>query len=224
MKWAIVSVILCAFTLDVAAANFDCEDSDVVESVKSKIVCEAIYQPCSYFGLPNDYSQIEKLSRQTIIENFNRSYAAAVSRETQHSKPHYKRAAERAVELARDAILNIPGLLIRVQSLAEDYNPRISKFTCRLKFEYDRDKLRSLVQFSLFKSSLKRMDALALLAADNGYEAFSRAINAIWLEHNAEQKIANYGVRQALFTVQPSSKAPYMVDLIEFEPPVHFFR
>lgn len=212
--------LLCLMPNFAIAAKYDCENDEVIEAVKTRLICQTIFTPCGHFGLPNDYGQIQSLDDKAMNDSFNRAYAEVALRE---AAAPYKKGVAELIALARVAVLNIRGLVSSANALAMDYNPNIDRYVCELNFTYEPAKLKSVAIFGIAKAVLKQPEIMGMLQKPNGYEDYRSLIARMVLESNIDKKVREYGVRKALFSVQPSSKTRFAIDVLKFEPPIYFF-
>lgn len=203
------------------AGKYTCENDEVVEAVKTELVCSRMFTPCSYYGLPNDYALIQSLDDKTINDRFDRDYADVVlSKEPANER----RALEEFNVLARAAALSVRGLLSSAESLAIDHNPSIDRYICQLSITYAPVNLKVFALTSQAQLLLKMPEVRVMIQRPNGHKEYMQLLGRMILTSNLEQKVEAYGVRKALFSVQPSAKTRFTIDILKFEAPVTFFE
>lgn len=218
----LIMIVLLGFVPSLAlAGQFTCENDEVVSAVKTKLACSRLFSPCSSYGLPDDYDAIQSLDNQAIKDRFNREYADVVLSDVAANE---RRTYTEFMEIARVGALSAKGLFRKVESLAIDHNPSIDRYVCQLSITYEPMKLKTFVVAGQAELLLKMPEVQVMIKRENGHQQYLTLLARIVLGSDLDQKIQAYGVRKALFSVQPSEKSRFAVDIIKFESPMHFFK
>lgn len=204
--------------------KYDCENKAVIEEVKSQLACTQLFK-CSVHGFAS-LSEVEAAGPVGIksrTEAFReRESKNAVTRMTNPTEGDLRWSARMVASVADDhqrLLMTFPGLFKDLRSAASDLNPNISKYTCRMEFQYDRSIVVPFWRMKFRSDALQDQSALFLnneqLKKDPNSDYIS-ALTETALRVNGILEKAQRSIRSvATFTVQPSRNKPFIVEVMD---------
>ena len=193
-----------------SSGKYDCENPQVQEKVQQIIACET-FLSCKMLGLT--FTQAKAMTKQEVTDKFDALYepevAAAAKRVTTNlNLPLIRKALKQMLDGERDVLLTYPTLFQNVRALTDDYNENISRYSCRMIFNYDRNvyvplwKVALRTQYSKDPTTSAVADDMARKKTDFDYignlvDVQMQLLGIAAKSQSPESKAAD-------FTVQPS--------------------
>jgi hypothetical protein len=208
--------------------KYDCENKVVIDEVKNQIACTGLFT-CSIHGFAN-LSEVEAAGPAGIksrIESFrDRENKTAAKRMTNPTEAELKWSARMVANVADDhqsVLMTFPGLFKNVRSAASDFNPNISKYTCRMEFQYDPSIVVPLWRMKYRADALRDQNALFLaneqLKKDPNSDYISSLTEAALRMNGIPEKAQRATKSAATFTVQPSKNQSFVVEVTDIPLP-----
>ncbi|NGX96097.1 MAG: hypothetical protein G4V63_12995 [Candidatus Afipia apatlaquensis] len=204
--------------------KYDCENPAVIAEVKNQIACTKLIN-CSTHGFAN-LSEVEAAGPVVIksrIEVFReRETANATKRMTNPTDAELRWSARLVFNVASDqenVLTSFPGMFRNIKSVATDFNPNISRYSCRMEFQYNPAVVIPIWRMKYRLDAVRDQNATFLAT-----EYFKKDPNSDYLAGLTEAALRANGVYEraqrttasvATFTVQPSNKAPFVVDVTD---------
>jgi len=186
-------------------ASVDCEDLAVVNEVVNRLSCSGdFWVKCEGIG----FQSLNKLDGQT-----REQIRQHIVKATGDADP---RVVDAFVETAK----TIPQFIQAPLAVTDDFNPRISKYSCHLSFRLNRSALEAGIRMATLIQTLTNP---MVRAAEQDQLKTSGSSNIVELtmkmaESSIQAKVQrNLGNREAAFTIQSSSQGGYLLDLVEVD-------
>ncbi len=208
-----------------AREKYDCENDPVIEEAKNQIACSKIFG-CGAYGFAN-LSEVVSAGPSGIDARSNafreRENKNAIARMTNPTEADLRFSARLVANVADDhrkILLTFPGLFKSVRSVATDFNPNISKFTCRMEFQYDPSIVLPWWRMK-FRLDLMRDENVVFVAGeksktDPNSDYISSLTEAALRANGIQEKAQRPTTSVATFTVQPSNSKPFVMELTSF--------
>lgn len=208
--------------------KYDCENKAVIEEVKNQIACTQLFT-CSTHGFTN-LTEVQTAGPPGIksrIDAFrDRENKNAVKRMTNPTEAELKWSTRMVANVADDhqsVLMTFPGLFKNVRSAASDFSPNISKYTCRMEFQYDPSIIVPMWRMKYRADALRDQNALFLaneqLKKDPNSDYISSLTEAALRMNGIPEKAQRATKSVATFTVQPSKNQPFVVEVTDIPLP-----
>ncbi|MBN9602598.1 MAG: hypothetical protein J0G33_06675 [Afipia felis] len=202
--------------------RYDCENAAVLNEVKNKIACEGLLK-CTQLGFP-DLEAIKSTSPDKISAMFisrrKQQVDAGLARMTNPTEAEIrwgKNYINSIVDDEHAIIMSFQNLFLDAQSFTDDFNPNISRYSCRLTFRYNPAVFVPLWDFLLRakygSDSLMSAAHLTELKKNPTSDLLSMAVRATIQQQDVEQKSHLGTVETVAFTVQPSKDKAFLIDI-----------
>ena len=204
--------------------KYDCENKAVIDEVKNQIACTKLIN-CSTHGFAN-LSEVEAAGPAVIksrLEVFReRETANATKRMTNPTDAELRWSARLVSNVASDqekVLTSFPGMFRNIKSVATDFNPNISRYSCRMEFQYSPAVVVPIWRMKYRLDAVRDQNATFLAT-----EYFKKDPNSDYLAGLTEAALRTNGIYEraqrttnsvATFTVQPSSKEPFVVEVTD---------
>jgi hypothetical protein len=208
--------------------DYDCENKTVIEEVKNQIACTTLFNCNAYgFGNLNEVVVAGPSGIISKVEAFRqRTTESAVKQMRSPSENEVRWTTQLVARTANDhrgVLMSFPGLFKNIRSFTDDFNPNISKYSCRIEFQYNPS---IVIPWWSMKYRLEAMqDATTILVAG---EEFKKNPNSDYISEMVETALQVNGIPEkarrvttstAKFSVQPSKNTAFVVEVIKITLP-----
>ncbi|EGP09378.1 hypothetical protein CSIRO_0916 [Bradyrhizobiaceae bacterium SG-6C] len=204
--------------------KFDCENKTVIEEVKNQIACTKLFG-CAAYGF-NNLSEVEAAGSSGIksrVDAFReKAYQAAIKRMTNPTEAELRFSAKMVANTASDhqrVLMAFPNLFQNVRSAASDFNPNISKYTCRMEFRYDPAIVIPIWTMTYRLEAMRDQNTVFVageqLKRDSNSDYISMLVDAALRTNGVQERSQRDKTYVATFTVQPSNNKPFVVEVTD---------
>lgn len=204
--------------------KYDCENKTVIDEVKNQIACTRLFN-CASYGF-NSLPDVEAAGPSGIksrVDAFReRENKNAVNRMTNPTDAELRFSAKTVANVANDherVMMTLPGLFKNVRSMAADFNPNISKYTCRMEFRYDPAIVVPIWTMTYRLEALRDQNTVFVageqLKKDSNADYLSLMVETALRANQVQQRAQEVRTSVTTFTVQPSNNKPFVVEITE---------
>ena len=204
--------------------KYDCENKAVIEEVKNQIACKKLMD-CSFFGFRGvgDVAAAKSTEIVSRIDAYReREITKLIGRMTNSSDAEVRWVKNLVGKLAdnQQAMLrSFPTLFSRVRVRADDLNPDISKYICKMEFRYDQSIVMPWwdhnIRMQLTKDSNTMFVAVDQLKKNPNADYLTMVTNVTLESNGIPQKAREAITSVATFSVQPSKDGLFVVEVTD---------
>ncbi len=205
-----------------SSEKYDCENASVIEDVKNQIACEQLLK-CPAIGFANLAAVVSAGSTKIIAKLDEYRITQTEIGISKMTKPtdvdiRFTQAFwQKVSEDLKAVALSLPNAFLDIRNFTDDFNPNVSKYSCRLTFRYSPEIYIPWWDFNI-RAQLSK-DNLTLVASNEemkknpNSDYLSMVTNMALQANGIAEKAKDPTIQTASFTVQPSSGKGFLVEL-----------